>query len=105
MGGQITYQIRPEILTHLRQSSGMSEEDVAKKLKLSTTSYLDIEEGTSLLTQNHLIQLADIYKRPLIAFYSDEITRIQELPHDYRLNRDKKISPETLFKFIEISPL
>src|SRR5258708_12150654 len=94
MSEQQTYQIQPEILSFMRKSSGMSEDDVAKKLKLSTTNYVNIEKGISVLTQNHLIQLADIYRRPLIAFYSSEVASIPELPHDYRLNRDKKISPE-----------
>ncbi len=94
MNENLTYKIQPEILTFMRESSGMSEDAVAKKLKLSTKNYINIEQGVSALTQNHLIQLADIYKRPLIAFYSNEAISIPNLPHDYRLNRDKKISPE-----------
>lgn len=94
MSESLTYQIQPEILSFMRKSSGMSEDEVAKRLKLSTPKYIDIEEGLSDLSQHHLIQLADLYKRPLIAFYSNEITTLPELPHDYRLNRDKKISPE-----------
>ena len=93
MAEQLTYQIRPEILTFMRKSSGMTEDDVAKKLKLSTAKYLNIEKGNSSLSQTDLILLADIYKRPLIAFYENEIATVPDLPHDYRLNRDKQISP------------
>lgn len=94
MREQVKYQIQPEILEFMRKSSGMSEDDVAKKLKLSKAKYLNIENGEESIPQNFLIQLADIYKRPLIAFYSTEIKTVPELPHDYRLNRDKKLSPE-----------
>ncbi len=94
MREQITYQIKPEVLLFMRKSSGMSEDEIAKKLKLSRSKYLSIENGNEKISQNHLIDLADIYKRPLIAFYSVDITQTAELPHDYRLNRDKKISSE-----------
>jgi|GEM_PF-780136 len=94
MREQTTYQINPEILLFMRKSSGMSEDEIAKKLKLSRSKYLSIEKGDEKISQNHLINLADIYKRPLIAFYSVDTTQTTELPHDYRLNRDKKISSE-----------
>lgn len=94
MREQTTYQISPEVLLFMRTSSGMSEDEIAKKLKLTRSKYLSIENGYEKISQNHLIHLADIYKRPLIAFYSVDITQTTELPHDYRLNRDKKISSE-----------
>lgn len=94
MREQTTYQINPEVLLFMRKSSGMSEDEIAKKLKLSKSNYLSIENGEEKISQNHLIHLADIYKRPLIAFYSVDTTQTTELPHDYRLNRDKKISSE-----------
>jgi len=97
MREQTTYQINPEILLFLRKSSGMSEDEIAKKLKLSKSTYLSIENGEEKISQNHLIDLADIYKRPLIAFYSVDTTQTTELPHDYRLNRDRKISSEVFF--------
>ena len=72
----------------------MSEEEISRKLKLSKSEYINIERGDKPISQTHLVHLADIYKRPLIAFYSVDTTRVPELPHDYRLNRDKKISSE-----------
>jgi Zn-dependent peptidase ImmA (M78 family)/DNA-binding XRE family transcriptional regulator len=94
MREQTTYQIGPEVLLFMRKSSGMSEEEIARKLKLSKSKYLSIENGYEKISQNNLIHLADIYKRPLIAFYSVDINQATELPHDYRLNRDKKVSSE-----------
>ncbi len=94
MSTQTTYHIQPEVLAFMRKSAGMTEDDVAKKLNLSKAKYLSIETGKEKIPQTHLIQLADIYKRPLIAFYSPDITTVSVLPHDYRLNRDKKLSSE-----------
>lgn len=94
MNEQATYKIQPEILTFMRKSSGMTEDDIAKKLKLSKSKYLSIESGDERIPQTILVRLADIYKRPLIAFYSVDTTQTIELPHDYRLNRNKKISSE-----------
>lgn len=94
MKEQTTYQIQPEILSFMRKSSGMTEDEIAKKLKLSKSKYISIESGVEAISQNDLVHLADIYKRPLIAFYSVDTTQTTELPHDYRLNRDKKISSE-----------
>ena len=97
MQEQPTYKIQPQILLFMRQSSGMTEDEIAKKLKLSKAKYLNIEGGKETISQHDLIHLADIYKRPLIAFYSVDTTQTTELPHDYRLNRDKKISSQVFF--------
>src|SRR5712672_3090181 len=94
MKEQATIKIQPDILLFMRKSSGMTEDEIAKKLKLSKSEYLDIESGKEKISQNDLIHLADVYKRPLIAFYSVDTKQPTELPHDYRLNRDKKISSE-----------
>lgn len=94
MQDQSTFKINPEILIFMRNSAGMTEEEIAKKLKLSKTKYLNLERGEDRFSQSDLIRLADIYKRPLIAFQAVDTSQKIELPHDYRLNRDKKISSE-----------
>lgn len=78
----------------MRKSSGMSEEDVAEKLGIPKSKYLNIENGNKKISESELIHLADIYKRPLVAFYETDIPSLPQLPHDYRLNRDKKLSSE-----------
>lgn len=94
MKEQPAYHIKPEVLVFMRETSGMSEDEIAKKLKVPKKKYVGIETGKEAISQNELIHLADIYKRPLIAFYSSDISRMPELPHDYRLNRDKKLSSQ-----------
>jgi len=97
MQDQPSYKIQPQILRFMRQSSGMTEDEIARKLKLSRAEYLNIEGGNEPISQHDLIHLADVYKRPLIAFYSVDTSQTTELPHDYRLNRDKKISSQVFF--------
>jgi DNA-binding XRE family transcriptional regulator len=46
----------------MRQSSGMTVEEVAKKLNLSKAKYVSIETGKEKIPQTSLIQLADIIK-------------------------------------------
>lgn len=94
MSEQATYTIQPEVLVFMRKLSGMSEEEIAKKLHISKSKYLNIENGDEEISESELIHLADIYKRPLIAFYETDISTVPEMPHDYRLNRDKKLSSE-----------
>ena len=60
MNEQATYKIQPEILLFMRKSSGMTEDEIAKKLKLSKSEYLSIENGDEKISQNDLIHLADI---------------------------------------------
>ena len=63
MAEQTTYKIQSDILVFMRQSSGMSEEEIAKKLKLPKSKYIEIENGDEPISQNDLVHLADIYRR------------------------------------------
>lgn len=83
-------EIKPEVLSVLINASGYEIEEVSAKLQISAKR---IKEGKLTLTQ--LKKLADILKRPLVAFFSEEVPLPKILP-DYRLNREKKINPEVL---------
>jgi Zn-dependent peptidase ImmA (M78 family) len=83
-------KINPQVLSTLIKTSGYDIEDIYLKLKISTKR---IEEGKLTLTQ--VKKLSEILKRPLIAFFNDEVP-IQKVLPDYRLNREKKINPEVL---------
>ncbi len=54
MREQATYSINPDVLVFMRKSSGMSEEEIAKKLKISKSKYLDIEKGDEEISENFL---------------------------------------------------
>jgi Zn-dependent peptidase ImmA (M78 family) len=87
--------IVPSVLKNLRESSGFTFEEIAKKLNISDVDKIrQAEEAKSSFTLNQIKKLADIYHRPLAAFFSGTAPEaLQALP-DYRVNRNKKLSPE-----------
>jgi Zn-dependent peptidase ImmA (M78 family) len=88
-------QISPSVLRTLRESSGFTIEEIAKKLGITDLVKMKIaEEEKSAFTINQIKKLAEIYHRPLAVFFSDSAPPpIKSLP-DYRINRDKKLSPQ-----------
>ncbi len=60
MRDQVKYQIQPEILEFMRKSSGMSEEEIAKKLKFSKSKYISIEDGTEKILPFSTIEKANL---------------------------------------------
>ena len=81
-------KIKPEVLKALIRLSGFDEKEISEKLKISLQR---IDEGK--ITLGQLKKLAQTLKRPIVAFFSDEIPVLQAIP-DYRLNREKRINSE-----------
>ncbi|RZN38275.1 MAG: ImmA/IrrE family metallo-endopeptidase [Methanophagales archaeon ANME-1-THS] len=86
-------KLSPGVLKALRETSGYSIEEIAKKLDTTTERVLSVEEGKSGFTLNQIRNLGDIYKRPLVAFFSDSIPELPKLV-DYRINREKRLTPQ-----------
>lgn len=86
-------RISPIILKKLRENSGYSREELAKKLEVTVEKILKVENGEDDFTITQIKKLADIYKVPLAAFFSKELPDVPSLP-DYRINREKKLKPE-----------
>ncbi|HOL83635.1 MAG TPA: ImmA/IrrE family metallo-endopeptidase [Caldisericia bacterium] len=85
-------KLQPGVLRTLREASGYSIEEIAKKLKISEEKMVSLEEGNVGITLAQIKKLANIYKRPLAAFFSDSIPELPKLA-DYRVNREKKLTP------------
>ncbi len=85
-------KLQPEILKKLREASGYQIEEVAKKLKTSKDKIESVEAGKGHFTLTQIKKLAEIYKRPLAAFFSDSIVELPKIT-DFRINRDKRIPP------------
>jgi len=86
--------IAPDILRKLRENTGYSEQQISSKLEISVEELQKIESGKVKVSIGLIKRLSDIYQYPLITFFED---KAPEYPHklkDYRINRDKKISPE-----------
>lgn len=86
-------KLASEVLKTLRETSGYSIEEIAKKLKTSKEKVESIEKGESVFTLTQIKKLADIYKRPLAAFFSDSVPELPSIP-DYRINREKRLTPQ-----------
>jgi Zn-dependent peptidase ImmA (M78 family) len=80
--------LKSEVLKGLIGMSGFDKEEISKKSRISLKS---LDEGK--LTIPQLKRLAEVLKRPIAAFFSDEIPSLPTAP-DYRLNREKRINPE-----------
>ncbi len=85
-------QVHPLVLKTLRESAGMSTDDVAKKLKMSKEKVKAVEDGKASLTMLHIKKLADIYRRPLAAFFMDSPPQLPFTLTDYRINREKRLT-------------
>ncbi len=81
-------KIKPEVLSALIRASGYDVKDLAKKTKIPINK---INEG--LLTLAQLKKVSEVLKRPIAAFFSDDVPALKTIP-DYRLNREKKLNPE-----------
>jgi len=62
-------KLRPEVFKAIREASGYSPEEIAKKLKTSADKVISVEEGHASFTLTQIKKLAEIYKRPLVAFF------------------------------------
>ena len=72
-------KLHPEVLKALRETSGYSIEEIAKKLNTSIKKIISVEEGKELFTLAQIKKLADIYRRPLAAFFSSSIPELPEI--------------------------
>jgi Zn-dependent peptidase ImmA (M78 family) len=80
--------LKSEIIKGLIETSGFDKEEISKKSRISLKS---LDEGK--LTIPQLKRLAKVLKRPIAAFFSDEIPELPKI-QDYRLNREKRINPK-----------
>jgi len=86
--------INSKILLNLRESTGYSEEQAAKKLSITVKELAEIEKGGKQVSITLLKKFSDVYQYPLVTFFEE---KVPEYPHklkDYRINRDKVINPE-----------
>jgi len=76
--------IKPELLIWARETVGFSIQEAAKKIGVSEEKLELWENGAGLPTVSQLRKIADVYKRPLVAFYLPEPPPAVKQPHDYR---------------------
>lgn len=81
--------INLEMLKWARNYSGLTTENVAKKLKKLPEDIKMWESGAKKLTFKQLLKIAEIYKRPVALFY------LKEPPKDFKPLNDYRKIPNT----------
>lgn len=86
-------KVNPNVLKTLRESSGYTVEEIAKKIKTTATKVQEAEEGLASFTLTQIKKLADTYHRSLAAFFTDTLPAMPALT-DFRINREKRLTPQ-----------
>jgi Zn-dependent peptidase ImmA (M78 family)/DNA-binding XRE family transcriptional regulator len=90
-----TVSIKPKVLIWARTSRGLSEKDVASKLKESEATIINWESGAKKPSFAQVEKLASTYKRPLAAFLLSDPPKEPPVPKDYRTGLSQKHKPLT----------
>ncbi len=86
-------KVNPDVLRTLRESSGYTVEEIARKIKTSAAKVQEAEKGIASFTLTQIKKLADIYHISLAAFFTDTLPEMPALT-DYRINREKRLTPQ-----------
>jgi len=84
MTRSIAALVEPEMLIWGRETIGLSWDLAAKKIGIGLERIVEWESGTKRPTIAQLRKAANVYKRPVAAFYLPEPPEEPALPHDYR---------------------
>jgi len=92
-------EIKPEVFRWLRESSGWTQEEIAKRIKTSIQNIQNIEMGDKKPTIRQLKELSIVFKRPVAAFFLDEPIQEKPKPKDFRMLPDKmnKFDKKTIY--------
>lgn len=74
-----TAQPTPERIRLARLQRGLSQENMADLLGLSTTAYGDIERGKTELTLSRLAQIADVLQSTVVELIADSPAAIEPM--------------------------
>lgn len=93
----MTINVNPDILVWARETAGLSVEDAAAKLQLTTSVKSSasekleaLENGEKQPTRNQLDTMSNVYKRPLLAFYMATPPRTGPRVTDFRQSPDAR---------------
>ncbi len=86
--------ISPNLLKQLREKTGYTEKQVAKRLEIDPEAFIEMESGKLPVSISTIKKLSEIYKYPLITFFEEKAPDYPHQLKDYRINRDKRLTPE-----------
>lgn len=78
-------EINPEIIKWARETSGWTEEEVAKRLRTSLDNYRKIESGKKKPTYKQIEILADCFRRPVATFFLPEPPKEPPIASSFRI--------------------
>lgn len=90
MARSVKVEVSSGVFCWLRESSGWTAEEVAKRLKTSVEAIKAIERGERQPTLRQLKELSKAYRRPLASFFLSEPLPEPPLPEDYRMLPERK---------------
>lgn len=85
-----TVDVDLKVLNWLIESSGWSDEEIAKRIKITTENFEKIKSGDKRPTFRQLRELSIIFKRPVAAFLLSKPKEEKPKPKDYRMLPEKK---------------
>ncbi len=83
-------EVEPNVLKWAINSSGWKEEDIIKRLNISSNTFSNWLTGEVKPTITKLENLANIIKRPFAVFFLSEPPLEKPMPNDYRMLPNKK---------------
>jgi len=93
--------INPDLLVWARETAGLPPDDAAKKIGVKPARLAEWEEGRLHPTVTQLRKAANVYKRPLAAFFLQRPPARPQPLHDFRRfpGRERiRLSPELLLE-------
>ncbi len=88
--------IKPDLLVWARRSVSLTEEEVARRLKVQLDRLLDWEAGRSRPTVPQLRKLAQLYRRPLAVFYLPGPPKDFDAMKSFRRHPNREFKPPSL---------
>ncbi len=91
-------EVEPTVLKWAVETSGWANTEIAKRLKISPTTFQKWFTGNAFPTIKQLEDLSQTIKRPLAAFFLSEPPKEPPLPKDYRQlpDREGKFDKKTI---------
>ena len=80
----IKVSVKPEVFIWLKESSGWTTDEIAKRLKISSKVVNEFESGDKPLKMSQIKTLAKAFKRPIAAFMFSKPLAEKNRPKDYR---------------------
>jgi len=81
---RIKVNINPLVLKWAREEAGYSIEEIAEKLSIDTSRYLEWEEKGEGIPLGKLKKIANYFKRQIAFFFLTEVPQKTKKPRDYR---------------------